>query len=132
MSFDTVFLDLRFLCYYSLIEYCIPSWTVCTSVSCVLAAPPPVPLTGGTGTVISAPLSLCRYPHTKYFVTVGFWLRYAPVCTRLFRLLNTKNGALRPPPPLPRPSPRTNMTPVPRIEPVFLTNDFLNRKGVRR
>ena len=29
--------------------FCPISWMVCTSVSCVLAVPPPVPPTGGTG-----------------------------------------------------------------------------------
>ncbi len=99
MSFDTVFLDLRFPCYYSLIEYCIPSWTVCTSVSCVLAAPPPVPPTGGTGTGILAPLSLCRYPHNKYFVTGGFWPRYAPVFLVFLAPQYAKRGAAPPLPP---------------------------------
>jgi len=37
-----------------------PSWTACTSVSCVRVAPPPAPATGGTLTSTSAQLCSCR------------------------------------------------------------------------
>jgi hypothetical protein len=79
----------------------------------------------GIGLDADAQLRLLAIVNAIFLIeTSRSWTRFAPIyCTHLFRLINAqKRGALSP---SHRPSLRTNMGPVPGIEPRLLTMSVL-------